>query len=100
VLHSVQTGSTASATWGILGTFVLGSDWANAGTSFSAYETWSLTQTGGAGHSISVSGSFASPSTFIPPPPPSQVPEPLTLSLFGAGLAGLGALRMRKKKSA
>jgi hypothetical protein len=28
---------------------------------------------------------------------PGGVPEPLTLSLFGAGLAGLGALRRRRK---
>ena len=28
------------------------------------------------------------------------VPEPLTLSLFGAGLAGAAALRRRKKKMA
>ena len=30
----------------------------------------------------------------------TEVPEPLTLSLFGAGLAGAAALRRRKKKSA
>jgi PEP-CTERM motif len=30
----------------------------------------------------------------------SAVPEPLTLSLFGAGLAGAAALRRRKKKAA
>ncbi len=30
----------------------------------------------------------------------SDVPEPLTLSLFGAGLAGAAALRRRKKRSA
>jgi hypothetical protein len=29
-----------------------------------------------------------------------QVPEPATLALFGAGLAGFGAMRRRKKKSA
>jgi hypothetical protein len=36
--------------------------------------------------------------TFIQGPPPSRgVPEPLTLSLFGAGLAGAAALRRRRK---
>ena len=29
-----------------------------------------------------------------------EVPEPVTLSLFGAGLAGAVAMRRRKKKSA
>jgi hypothetical protein len=29
-----------------------------------------------------------------------KVPEPLTLSLFGAGLAGMAALRRRRQKSA
>ena len=32
--------------------------------------------------------------------PTSTVPEPLTLSLFGAGLVGAAALRRRKKKAA
>jgi hypothetical protein len=32
--------------------------------------------------------------------PSGQVPEPLTLSLFGAGLAGAAAIRRRKKKAA
>jgi hypothetical protein len=32
--------------------------------------------------------------------PPSGVPEPITLSIFGAGLAGAAAMRRRKAKSA
>lgn len=32
--------------------------------------------------------------------PPARVPEPLTLSLFGAGLGGLTMLRRRKKNAA
>jgi len=32
--------------------------------------------------------------------PPSGVPEPLTLSIFGAGLVGAAALRRRKAKRA
>jgi hypothetical protein len=31
-------------------------------------------------------------------PPPTDAPEPLTLALFGAGLAGLTGMRLRKKK--
>jgi hypothetical protein len=31
-------------------------------------------------------------------PPPADVPEPLTLSLFGAGLAGLGAITARRRR--
>jgi hypothetical protein len=37
---------------------------------------------------------------FSPPEGTQTVPEPITLSLFGAGLAGAAALRRRKKKTA
>jgi hypothetical protein len=35
--------------------------------------------------------------TAQPPPPPSPTPEPASLALLGAGLAGLGAVRRRRK---
>ena len=42
----------------------------------------------------------APPTPPAPPGPPISVPEPLTLSLFAAGLAGVAALRRRRKKPA
>jgi len=35
--------------------------------------------------------------TAQPPPPPSPTPEPASLALLGVGLAGLGAVRRRRK---
>ena len=35
-----------------------------------------------------------------PGPGPDPIPEPATLALFGAGLAGLGALRLRRRAKA
>lgn len=35
----------------------------------------------------------------VTPPPPTGVPEPLSLSLFGASLAGFAAFRRRAKKA-
>jgi hypothetical protein len=80
-----------TATWDVLGSFTAGSDWSNAGDSFTANEIWDLTQTGGPGHAISIAATFNAPSV------PIGTPEPMTLALFGSGLAALAVVRRRKR---
>lgn len=42
---------------------------------------------------------FSGPSTVPPTTPPEAIPEPMTLILFGLGVAGAGvATRMRKRE--
>ena len=92
-LAHVNSGFNASVEWNVIGSFTVGSFWDNSGTVLTANETWTCNQTGGAGKTISCSGTFNSPESVVP------TPEPLTLSLFGAGLAGAVALRRRMKKT-
>lgn len=92
VLTDSGGGTNAFAKWNVTGTYTVGADFANAGDVLTANETWSLTQTGGPGEAISMSGTFHSPSF--------GTPEPGTLLLLGAGLLGLFAIRGRRKTAA
>ena len=91
VAHSA-TGQSQGDEYYILGTFAptFGSFTPGA----SSFDV-SFTETVGQ-NSISYSGSgtFASPPA--PPPPPPSSPEPITISLFGAGLVALGVVRRRR----
>lgn len=78
----------ATASWDVIGTFTVGSLWTNPGTVISADLTIGLTQTGGPGHAISISGTFDSPR--------SRIPEPGVLALMGLSLGGLVFLRRRR----
>ena len=89
-LVQVHSGLNASVEWNVVGTFTVGSFWDNAGDVLTANETWTCNQTGGAGKSISCGATFSSPQSVV------NIPEPLTLSLFGAGLAAAAAFRRRK----
>jgi len=83
-------GPSASAQWTVVGTFAPGAAFGSSPASISAEETWTCNQTGGLNQAISCSGTFFSPFNVT-------VPEPLTISLFGAGLIGAAAARRRRK---
>ena len=76
----------------ISGHFTVGSNFTNAGATFTANETFNLMQMSGPGGAISISGTFQSPVTqFAALRGPAAVPEPAGIGLLGMGLAGLAA---------
>src|SRR5262249_47829357 len=93
VTTGAGAGKHTSVQWDIHGAFIVGASFANAGQVLTGAETWSLTQTGGGGQTISASGTFFSPDT-------TKVPEPATIALLGFGLLGAGAVGRRKAKKA
>ena len=91
VSNTTTPGPHTVVSWNVQGNYTVGAQFANAGTILSGIETWSLTQTGGGGQTISASGTFFSPDQT------RQVPEPASIALLGAGLLGAGAVGRRKK---
>jgi hypothetical protein len=74
-----------------LGTFTPGGTL--SGDAGAASITFTANQTGGANEAISASFTLATPPA---PPPVVDVPEPMSMALFGLGLAGLGVAMRRK----
>ena len=87
--------TTHAASFIVLGNYTAGTDFSNAGSVFTADEAFSLTQVGGPGTGVSISATFFSPQV-VPGGGGSSVPEPVTISIFGAGLMAIGWARRRR----
>lgn len=88
----VTTSSGNVETFYILGMYVGGPV---GSTPIQASFTFSMTQTGGSGNSISGSGTMSVPSLLAP----SSVPEPASLTMLGLGIAAVGGFLRRRRAS-
>jgi hypothetical protein len=57
-LHTTINGALVTVDFNVLGTFLPGTGWLNAGSNFTASQSWLLSQTGGQGKTISMNGTF------------------------------------------
>jgi hypothetical protein len=78
-----------------VGTFNALVNTATKGGAISHPSDFSSTQTTNQTAFVTITYNYTTPPP--PPPPPSPTPEPASLALLGVGLAGLGAIRRRRK---
>jgi len=102
--HPVAAGVAApiqiSATLTLAGAYVFGySGAAYLGNHGQCYNLSGVPVDLGSGSCLYRQGDFGGIGSIRPPPPPTVVPEPLSMTLLGTGLLGLGLVGIRRRKN-